>query len=401
MSVERIANIFMQPHPGHGQRFILQSPGDMVSHLTMGQIIKGRVLRHLESGRYTVQISGEEKVVDSSVPLKTGELLYGRVVGLGEHVELERVHVPQAMPSSLLDAPALIASDVFPRVTAEQVVQIFTEYGASLSEKDASVLNQVLRASPSIEPTIYAGLLLAKLGLPFTPERLEALTRTFTADPRQPLFNERMAIYLSIQPDDSAQPVTNAKNNSDNDGDFARLLADIADSSARDTTTASEGDDTEHEGSRDTNKEPGLGYELLNLQVEGAMGHRVATVPLVIDGELIEVNIGLIDQREARQDQTATSHRRLVFTLNTEELGTVAVDGTLTGEHIQLRFHVEHADALDALQEHTAMLKQALQQGGFAVDAIRHEVATRREMPSVAWLAASSVIQNDCLDKWI
>src|SRR4051812_30947362 len=71
--------------------FSVAGGDDFAGKLQLGQIIKGRVLRHYEGGRYAVDFDGREKVVDSVVPLQTGDVLHGKVIGLGERVELERV----------------------------------------------------------------------------------------------------------------------------------------------------------------------------------------------------------------------------------------------------------------------------------------------------------------------
>lgn len=399
MSIDRIAGIFMQPHLGNGQQFTLHAQGDLNAKFTIGQIIKCRVMRHVEGNRYAVQVGNEEKVVDSSVPLKTGELLYGRVIGLNDNVELERVHVPQAMPASLLETPAGIATDAFPRDIGEQVLRLFTEYAAHLNESDAAVLSQSLRGAPDPQPTLYAGLVLSKLGLPFTPDKLDALSRALASDPRTALFDEQVAIYLTATSSDPVSVTSESTNDRTGHHELARVLAEIADGSARGATQGGDHNGNESgkggEGNRD------LGYQLLNLQIDGAMGHRIATVPLVIDGRLIELNVGLVDQREARQDQAGTTHRRMVFTLNTDNLGPIAVDGTLTGEHIQLKFQVEYADALEALQSHASTLSEALNGAGFMVDQIAYEATSWRDLASPAWLVANNVIQNDNLDKRI
>ena len=70
---------------------IFTADDDYGKQLVMGQILKGKVLRSYDNGRYLMDFKGEQKVVDSSVPLKTGELIHGRVVGLGDKVELKKL----------------------------------------------------------------------------------------------------------------------------------------------------------------------------------------------------------------------------------------------------------------------------------------------------------------------
>ena len=44
---------------------------ELPSALSLGQIVKARVLKHYEGARYLVSLEGRERVVDSSVPLST------------------------------------------------------------------------------------------------------------------------------------------------------------------------------------------------------------------------------------------------------------------------------------------------------------------------------------------
>ena len=73
-------------------RLFLPGASDFAGGLNLGQIIKGKVMRQYDGGRYLVSFGGHERVVDSSVPLTSGELIHGRVIGLGERVELQRVY---------------------------------------------------------------------------------------------------------------------------------------------------------------------------------------------------------------------------------------------------------------------------------------------------------------------
>jgi hypothetical protein len=83
-----------------GDSLVLRGDPLLLEKLTLGQIIKGRVLRSYEGQRYLMHFEGQERIVDSAVPLRTGDILHGRVIGLGERIELQRVAVqPDDAPS--------------------------------------------------------------------------------------------------------------------------------------------------------------------------------------------------------------------------------------------------------------------------------------------------------------
>jgi len=145
--------------------------------------------------------------------------------------------------------------------------------------------------------------------------------------------------------------------------------------------------------------EQALAHALLNQQVDGSVQHRITTIPFVIDGELIELNIGFVDQRNTKPGQEQTAHHRVVFSLQTQALGGVAIDGVLTGNHVQLKLASDEIDGYAAFEAHTQALQEALQQAGFEVDALRYEITSAQDLPSAPWLALRNVIQNESLDR--
>src|SRR3954452_22379567 len=104
---------------------LVKSDVDFAAKLTLGQIIKGRVLRAYEGGRYLMDFYGQQKVVDSAVPLRAGDVIHGRVVGLGEHVELQRVLLESARPDApatpgtVAAAPAALMENKWQRLVSE------------------------------------------------------------------------------------------------------------------------------------------------------------------------------------------------------------------------------------------------------------------------------------------
>ncbi|MCK7581364.1 MAG: hypothetical protein MZV65_40845 [Chromatiales bacterium] len=87
MSITNVAAGSSAALQGAGNRLYLAGASEFADKLTVGQILKGRVLRQYDQSRYLVGFDGNERVVDSAVPLRTGELLHGRVMAVGERVE--------------------------------------------------------------------------------------------------------------------------------------------------------------------------------------------------------------------------------------------------------------------------------------------------------------------------
>jgi len=167
----------------------LSIPGgdDFASKLQLGQIIKGRVLRHYEGTLYGVEFNGREKVVDSGVPLQTEEILHGKVVGLGDKVELQRVRVPASQPVRE-DAASNVRPWSMGGDTGKLVTDLFEQYQGRLTPEQAQVVEQSVRAVSEKQSMALSGLLLSKLGVTIAPELLKAVYELLRTEPNRGLF---------------------------------------------------------------------------------------------------------------------------------------------------------------------------------------------------------------------
>ena len=113
---------------------------ELPSALSLGQIVKARVLKHYEGGRYLVSLEGRERVVDSSVPLSTGELVRGRVVAVGDRIELQPL--PPAVSEETFQAPLQGKVDE----PVDQLGATFAQFGLQLDDATRAVVMRSLKA---------------------------------------------------------------------------------------------------------------------------------------------------------------------------------------------------------------------------------------------------------------
>jgi hypothetical protein len=130
---------------------------------------------------------------------------------------------------------------------------------------------------------------------------------------------------------------------------------------------------------------------ILNAQAGGSLGHRVLTVPLLVDGRLVELDIALFEQsarREGGEDAAPLKHRQLVLSLSTETLGRVDVQVALAGEHARVNVQCERAEASEFMSLHSTQLAVEMEALGVSVDelryAVREEQGTNVVLRSVA-----------------
>ncbi|MEK7816983.1 MAG: hypothetical protein AAB281_01875, partial [Actinomycetota bacterium] len=177
MSIDQVAASLQFALKAAGASFSLQGTSDFASGLQLGQILKGKVLRHFEGSRYLVGFEGQEKVVDSTVPLRTDEIIYGRVIALGERVELQRVHTekPDAALAGKGDSSARHPEPAPSGKQAQLIARLFDRYGGKLSADESATLSRLVKGAAEPESMVMAGLVLSKIGLTQSPDLLKAV----------------------------------------------------------------------------------------------------------------------------------------------------------------------------------------------------------------------------------
>ncbi|MFL6661613.1 MAG: flagellar hook-length control protein FliK [Rhizobacter sp.] len=383
---------------------------DFGAKLTLGQIIKGRVLRSYDGNRHLVDFGGQERVVDSSVPLRPDEVFRGRVIGLGERVELQK------LPAAATEAPAESAAPAGSGPTLRgdgSVRDLFARYGARVDAQALELLQQVAARQADPQATALAGLVLAKQGLPMAPEWLRLLQARLGAVADSAPAPGTTALHLETVPPTKApmlevvQPPGTVL--PDARTELVPTLPTLAlalqnlllDSplapwrTARDDAGASEGatgGDADRGGrSADDARTAALADWILNGQTGGPVAHRLGMLQLVVDGRLLELEIALFEEAGDRDgsaaEEPATRHRQIVLSLDTEALGRVDVNARLAGRHLQVELATASGEATGALALHSHRLEQDLRGLGWDVDGLVYETrvagATGRPATSV------------------
>lgn len=402
-----------QPTGGAGGSLLIQPEGDFSRTLTLGQIIKGRVLRSYEGSRYLMDFGGREHVVDSTIPLRRGEIVHGRVVALGERVELRRIAADPALSQAQEEDSSTASVTSRPDRWTKLVQELFERYQARLGIEDQALLRQALPRSAEPGQLALSALILTKLGLRLTPELLQAVFLTLMAKPGRSLFpsgelalqlntapargesaNERhdtltalaAALQAAIMPvPDLLRPPKSAA---------ALTLADADGGSAQDQRR-DQGSDPHHYAA--------WSRRVLNAQTGGAVAHRLSSIPLLVNGRLVELDVALFEQRHGDTPGGLT-HRQILFSLTTEHLGTVEVKATLAGEHVRVALSTASSDRTLYLSAHAAALREDLQATGWQVDELVYLTQEGEEgAPASAVMrgVAEHIISPGSVSRWV
>jgi hypothetical protein len=411
VSIQPISPFPLGPQSGATGNLSIPGGDDFAGKLQLGQIIKGRVLRHYEGSRYGVDFNGREKVVDSGVPLQTGELLYGKVIGLGDKVELERVRMPAAAPAREDTAPNAhpwtMGGDA-----GKLAAQLFEQYQGRLTPDQAQVIEQSMRGAGDKQSMALSGLMLSKLGVNMAPELLKAVYELLRADPNRGLFalsgNTLELQTTGIKPDVARDAASQSPVVA-----LAEALKQYVEQSPEKEMqdnlrapgmAADQAASQQAESAPDQQNQSGAGFDLgrwlLNVQTGGSVGHRVNTIPLLVNGRLVELDIAVFEQREGRQNKEETKHRQLSFSLRSEQLGQVEAHLVLTGDHMKMTLGAERETTAESLSAYSPELMQQLKDDGWQVDQLNYEVKAGKGT-SVARAVLQHVVSQDSVSRLV
>lgn len=398
-------------------RFFLSGALEFAASLKMGQVLKARVLRHYEGNRYLADFGGNERVVDSAIPLSTGEILYGRVIGLGDKVELQRVQ--DASAGTEPAAPGTIAPAPVPGGQLGALLEtVSAEYRVNFSESDRSALLAAARKVDQPQLMMQVGAYLNKLSLSQNADLLEAVYSRLNREGEKQLRAAGL---------DSAPELSSTEMGSGAVGAAAlKEMSSILERATDQTETEHPREDSSEMASRDSasqglqeaavqamhrqTQNPDTSRDelmarmaqwLLSAQGGGSVSHRLGSIPFLLDGRLVEVDLALFEQRQSPHVNGATTHRKIVLALNTENLGKVNVEATVAGDNLRLRVLTDDREHSNAVADHAQALRQSLTRLGWNVDEIRYETRLQGQAGDPARSVLDHMIGLDTFNRLV
>jgi hypothetical protein len=317
-------------------------------------------------------------VVESRVPLTPGSEVSAQVEAKGEKLELryldtaQRAVSPEISPDAYLQGSGPTQETDDAGAAPPWLAALATQYRVAL---DAPARQAIERAASRVgDPQLMTrgGLFLQKLLRHVDDQDLQSLYRTLGGDDSVPVALTRAPIGL----DDLSGP-----------DEVANTLADALDAAP----TASTGAAIPEVGN-DTNSDAGADQDgqraarLLNLQDDGSVAWRFGTLPLLVGGQLIELDLVMFRERDAQPKRGAL--KRLVMTLDTTHFGRVNVEARAVDSRLTVTLSAPSRDAVDVLSAYGADVRSAIERLGWAVDDLRYEVTA----PNTG--AAQSVVQH-------
>lgn len=384
-------------------RIGLPDAREFSSQLTIGQIIKGRVLLHYDGDRYLVAFDGRERIVDSNVPLSTGDLLRGRVIAIGDRVELQRLpndrddRVPPAVAKEQIDDLSVRRRTSAP---AADVDAFFARYQADLSKDGREALVRMMLSAPDRNSVLLAGLTLAKLGLPQNEVLLQAITTALKKSPAaQPVDASERLRNLVSGPELVTQLKELVRQTLAPSTPESDPLSPANGRAAPQVAQSGTAQDSSMKGDRQATSQ--LGNLLLNAQSGGSIGHKFGTLPLLVNDRLVEVDVAVFEHEREANGRSDVRHRALVFVLNLQTLGRVEVAATVVEDRLRVRIGSEKAESATWISRHAEALREALTGAGWAVDEVAYETLGAQTSNASARSVIENVIARDSVNRLV
>jgi hypothetical protein len=403
VSINNIVNAGNSGNTGPGFAMQFDADSAFSGKLHIGELLQGKVTQRFDGNRYAVNFGGTEKIVDSAIPLTSGELIHGRVVGLNDKVHLQRVYPEK---SDVVREPAT-------RSRNQTILQeLFAQYKTNLSPSAKANVLPLMKAHPKPVAVALSSLILNKLGLPAEPLFLRAVTKVLAGDQRAttahhlkaaPELKTDLKSAMRTDPYLISELASAIALLSDpNPSRMAKQLEPAQGSSAESVQLDNRELDTgEANGSLDEqsgDSDEQLGRWILNAQNTSSVSHRMARLPIWFGENLVEVDVALFSQRDATVKGDGVRHRKIVLSLQTQQLGLVEVCIYAADQHLRLHFTAESEQVSGILASHLEDARIAVDALGWTVDEVSYTTQTLsadRLMQSVT----QHYVANDSLNR--
>jgi hypothetical protein len=363
MKLDAITPLVRQASKAYDDLSLVTSQQDWLKTISLGQIIKGKVLKVYDGNRYGIMMGGQERVVDSTIQFQAGQQFSAKVTDIqGEKVSLKLSERQLNQQSSATS----IAHD-HPESVLESLASQFNLRLTDIQKQRVEGIARTFRQEPF---AIKVALYLAKLGLPIT----ESLIREIIKSAQ----NTSRAITLETATSQAALPAHG-------DGNLAlyqTIAAAFAGERLQEDADGQATQEDTHEASVGAGYAPALPFEqrdsgfddggeqsplmkLLNIDTQGAIAHTFDVLSIIVNDRLLEFDIAFFDQ--AHSHDGVTSSKQLVFELETL-LGKVGVVAKLVNNRLSLAFNAEQPALMDVLQQQKEAFAETLTKAGWVLE---------------------------------
>lgn len=408
MKTEQInAALFSRIGTGDTQLIYGLDKDQWLKTITAGQILKGRVLRVYTDNKYGVDFGGQERIVDSAVPLSKGDLLTGRVLGVNDHTVSMKIVSNVLSDPSKNDRPLLAKKVEYKSPVAVEA----DKFNVNLNQLQELAIVNAANRSVNATVAIRAGLYLAKLGLPITAELIRSITdrvldsqntNFMEFDKKLPELTSNIAI-IETQQSNATQTLEYLKNFFLDDFNLKKQGTDFTEQNQVEVPPRfhleSQTDKSNLNGNQnemtDKKRLSQLFSKIFNVSNGSHAQHRFQTLPIIIDGKLIEFDVAFFDQMPQDSTNLVLKSKCLKFGLKTE-FGLLNLEARVVNDRLNITFSSDSDYLLSQIESHESDLNLNLTDAGWLVDYIKYKKAHGED--TAAYDIIKHVLQQNSLD---
>ncbi|MBK4735686.1 flagellar hook-length control protein FliK [Noviherbaspirillum pedocola] len=349
-----------------------QADGRTQRSLDLGEVLAARVTQAFQGGRYLIDIGGQERIVDSTVPLRVGDMLRARVLRVGEQVVLEKLaDVVAGRRESAHDPAQATPPPWLERTDNDAALMLFQQHAALLGDMEWQNLGA---QTAGLDPynAVLSALTLKRAGFALNAALLQSLGHALSG--ASLVASGQQLLNASLVAGAAGMTQAAVREN-------AQTLTDAIDtqlhamSQAQFGATGAEADssgDGMDEGERE--RWAWIAQRLLNAQQPGSLAHRTMSLPLAINGRLVEFQVALFDVSADAELRPELRQRSLRIALDLDQVGRIEILARVVDRRVVLNVLAASDSTAAAIGDQDSALARALANLGWTVDAVSYEV---------------------------
>jgi hypothetical protein len=369
MKLTNVPPIINQANRPNDDLSLVIQQQDWLKTISLGQIIKGKVLKVYDGNRYGVMMGGQERVVDSTIAFHVGQQLSTKVMDIqGDKVSLkltERSSGNETFPAKPEQTTA--------QTLVDSLIREFNLQRLTTAQQQS--IDGIAKSFKQDRFAIKLALYLAKNGLPVSEPLIRNLMKS-AAEPVRLAVLETPVDYADLSRHSAEMPLLyqaiaeafgGASMHPENENETApesRTQDGVRDQNVTGGYTLASMFQQRESGFDDESEQTPF-MKLLNIDTEGAIAHSFDVLSLIINDRLLEFDVAFFDQ--AHTQTGATSSKQIVFELETGA-GKVGVVAKLVNNRLSLAFNAEQSALLEALQQQKETFSETLTEAGWVLE---------------------------------
>jgi len=358
-----------------------------LGHASVGQVVTVCIGSKVADGRYSATIGDKRYVVASDIAFQPGQTLRASVSSLSGTVELKYLGPGQY---ELLETELQNELDLASAENDVQLAALQERYKVQLSAAERQQVAALANDADNPAKLMMGAFYLNKVGVAVQEAQLRALyqTQAWAHDGARlsAAMKDFSALLKGVQQGDDAAVES-----------LATLLGDACDSAALNASAlaASQGandasmgdalsnnasDMAAYRGNSGNDEDAAalreLASKLLNIQDAGALAYHYGSMPIMIGGQMIELDMVMFRERDSAQSHRAQGLRRLVMTLKTETLGRVEIVAQSIESVLSVSVGTQSAQATELLASHAEEVRDLVKRLGWQVDGVSYRLST-------------------------